>query len=199
MRDRNGLKKGLMMKEIRIHGRGGHGSVVAAELLARAAFKSGLYSQSFPDFGGERRGAPVQAFCRVDNSEIQLRCKIISPDYLIVMDASLMNIIDVFSGLKKGGTVLINSQKNPDELGITSGEFNIYTFPATEIAIEILGRPVMNTAMIGSFAALTRIFTLDSLRQAIEFKFKGKDALNNIAAMEKAYKMAETQFVEGAS
>ncbi len=171
--------------------------MVTGELLAIAAFKSGLHSQAFPHFGGERRGAPVKAFCRIDNSQIQLQCPIKSPDYLIVMDASLMNLIDIFQGLKEGGTVLINSQKSPEELGVATGKFNIYSFPATEIALEILKRPIMNTVMIGAFAALTRMLTLDSLRQAIELKFKDKDALDNIAAIEKAYKMVEAQFAEG--
>ena len=184
------------MKEIRIHGRGGHGSVATAELLAIAAFKNGLYSQAFPYLGGggERRGAPVQAFCRISKEDIQLKCQIKEPDYLMVMDASLMDIINIFQGLKPGGTVLINSQKNPSELGISTDEFKVYTFPATQIALETMKRPIMNTAMIGAFAALTRMLDLPSLRYAVQSKFDGKNAENNIASMEKAFTLVKNLF-----
>lgn len=180
------------MQEIRIHGRGGQGSVATAELLAIAAFHSGMYSQAFPYLGGggERRGAPVQAFCRIDNSPIQLKCQIKNPEYLIVQDASLMEIVDIFQGLKTGGTVLINSLKSPKELGITTASFEVFSFPATEIALEILKRPIMNTSMIGAFAVLNGILELGSLRYAIASKFEGQNALDNIAALEKAFEFA---------
>jgi len=184
------------MKEIRIHGRGGQGSVVTAELLAIAAFKDGLYSQAFPYLGGggERRGAPVQAFCRIDDKPIKLKCQIKEPNYLIVQDASVMEVVDIFHGLKTGSLVLVNSTKSPEELDIAVRDFKVFTFPATEVALEILKRPIMNTAMIGAFAALAGGFKLDCLKAAIEFKFPGEIGTKNIAAMERAFGQAKDRF-----
>jgi pyruvate ferredoxin oxidoreductase gamma subunit len=187
------------MIEIRIHGRGGQGSVVTAEMLAIAAFRNGRYSQAFPYLGGggERRGAPVQAFCRIDNKPIQLKCQVRKPDYLIVQDASLIEVVDIFQGLKEGGTVLINSVQSTPKLGIQGKKFRIYTFPATEVAMETLKRPVMNTAMIGAFAALTGLLDLDSLRYAVQRKFQGEVGLLNLLAMENAYSLASKSLKEG--
>lgn len=184
------------MKEIRIHGRGGQGSVVTAELLAIAAFKDGLYSQAFPYLGGggERRGAPVQAFCRIDDKPIRLKCQIREPNYLIVQDASVTEVVDIFQGLKPGSLVLVNSTKSPKELGIASQDFKIYSFPATEVALETLKRPIMNTAMIGAFAALAGGFKLECLKEAIKFKFPGEIGVKNTAAMEKAFELAKDKF-----
>ena len=179
------------MIEIRIHGRGGQGSVVTAELLAIAAFNNGLYSQAFPYLGGggERRGAPVQAFCRIDNVPIQLKCQIKEPDYLIVQDDTLFGIVNIFEGLKPGGLVLINSEKKPDELGIDSGSYEVYTFPATRIALEVLKQPLSNTVILGAFSAITDLLTLESLKTAIRSKFPENVSVNNILAMEEAYQM----------
>lgn len=187
------------MHEIRIHGRGGQGSVATAELLATAAFKSGMYSQAFPYLGGggERRGAPVQAFCRIDDKPVLLKCQIKQPDYLIIQDVSLIEVVDIFEGLKEGGTVLINSARTPRELGINSDKFKVYSFPATEVAIEVLKRPVMNTAMIGAFAAYTGMFDLEPLKYAIQYKFPGGVGLNNIAAMERAFHAVKERLAGG--
>ncbi|MBC7341152.1 MAG: pyruvate ferredoxin oxidoreductase subunit gamma [Clostridia bacterium] len=187
------------MIEIRIHGRGGQGSVVTAEMLAIAAFKAGRYSQAFPYLGGggERRGAPVQAFCRIDDKPIQLKCQIKTPDYLIVQDVSLFEVVDIFEGLKAGGTVLINSTKSAEELGIATKQFKIYHFPATQVALETLKRPVMNTAMLGAFAALTGLADPDSLRYAIRRKFPDEIGSRNVLAMEKAFELARQSFEGG--
>ncbi|MFZ5633905.1 MAG: 2-oxoacid:acceptor oxidoreductase family protein [Bacillota bacterium] len=188
------------MYEIRIHGRGGQGSVATAELLAIAAFKSGKYSQAFPYLGGggERRGAPVQAFCRIDEKPVELKCQVRQPDYLIVQDVSLIEIVDIFEGLKKGGTVLINSPGTPRELGLRAGDFKIYNFPATEVAMEVLKKPVMNTAMIGAFAAYTGLFDTGPLKYAIQYKFPGETGMNNVTAMERAFMMV-TDSLSGGS
>ena len=106
------------MKELRIHGRGGQGSVTAAELLAIAAFRDKKFSQAFPAFGAERRGAPVMAFLRVDDKPIKIRSKVYEPDYVVVQDATLIGVVDFMSGLKEDGILLINTPKSPDELGI---------------------------------------------------------------------------------
>ncbi len=180
-----------MMIEIRIHGRGGQGSVVTAELLAIAAYKSGLYSQAFPYLGGggERRGAPVQAFCRIDRSPVQLKCQIKEPNYLIVQDDSLLGIVNIFEGLKPGGLILINSEKDPADLGIDHVRFKAHSFPATEIALRILKQPITNTALLGAFAAITGLFNLESLKQAVHDKFPEKISKVNILAMEEAFQM----------
>ena len=181
-----------MVIEIRIHGRGGQGSVVTAEMLAIAAFQTGRYSQAFPYLGGggERRGAPVQAFCRIDEQPIQLKCQVKKPDYLIVQDISLLEVVDIFQGLKEGGLVLVNSVQSAEKLGIQTDRFKVYNFPATEVALETMKKPVMNTAMIGAFAALTGLFDLNSLRSAVLRKFPGEIGLLNLAAMEKAFNLA---------
>lgn len=180
------------MREIRIHGRGGQGSVVTAELLAIAAFKSGLYSQAFPFLGGggERRGAPVQAFCRIDDAPVLLKCKIKEPDYLIVQDENLIGIVNILEGLKPGGLILINSERSPERLGLGSGNFQVRPFPATEIALKVLKQPIMNTVLLGAFAAITGLFNLDSLKEAIESRFPKEISVNNILAMEEAYNIA---------
>lgn len=179
------------MLEIRIHGRGGQGSVVTAELLAIAAYKSGLYSQAFPYLGGggERRGAPVQAFCRIDRSPVHLKCQIREPDYLIVQDDSLLETVNIFEGLKPGGLILINSEKTPADLGIDQARFEAQAFPATGIALKILKQPITNTALLGAFAALTGLFNLESLKQAVQDKFPGEIGAVNILAMEEAFQL----------
>jgi pyruvate ferredoxin oxidoreductase gamma subunit len=176
------------MKEIRIHGRGGQGSVVTAELFAIAAYMSGRQSQAFPYLGGggERRGAPVQAFVRIDSKPIQVHSKIYSPDYIIVKDTSLMKIVDVMAGIKPGGTVIINSERS-SEVYLNSSGVTVKTVPATSIALETIGRPIMNTAMMGAFAAITKQFTIDAIIFAIQEKFNDSIARGNIAAAQRAY------------
>jgi len=181
------------MLEIRIHGRGGQGSVVTAELLAIAAYKSGMYSQAFPYLGGggERRGAPVQAFCRIDREPVQLKCQIKEPDYVIVQDESLLDLVNVLQGLKPQGMVLINSKKSVTELGFNDPRFLFHTFAATEIAIRILKKPIMNTALIGAFAAITGLLKLEPLKEAIFDKFSIEIGNPNVQALEEAYKLAK--------
>ncbi len=180
------------MKEIRIHGRGGQGSVVTAELLAIAAFKDGKYSQAFPYLGGggERRGAPVQAFCRIDEEPIRLKCQITEPNYLIVQDPGLIGLVDIFKGLQPESLVLINSKELPESIDLKQTTFRIYSFPATAIALQVFQKPMMNTAMIGAFAVLCGDINLEALKKAIEQKFPGETGLKNIEAMEKAVDMA---------
>ncbi len=184
------------MKEIRIHGRGGQGSVVTAELLAIAAFKDGLYSQAFPYLGGggERRGAPVQAFCRIDKEPIRLKCNIKEPNYLLVQDASIAEVVDIYQGLRKGSLILINSTENPETMGVDISKYRAFCFPATQIALDILKRPIMNTAMIGAFAALAGGFKLSSLNDAISRKFEGEVRDKNIEVMEHAFSMSQKLF-----
>jgi len=136
------------LRELRIHGRGGQGSVTAAELIAVAAFEGGVFSQAFPAFGVERRGAPVQAFVRFDDRKIRLRSQVYEPDYIIVQDSTLIKDVNVFSGVKKGGIVIVNTEKAPD-YKVPDG-VKLITIDATSIALKVIGLPITNTFADGS-------------------------------------------------
>jgi len=180
-----------MLKEIRIHGRGGQGSVTAAEVLAKAAFRDGLVSQAFPSFGSERMGAPVRAFCRLSDKAIRTRAVIEEPDYCIVQDPTLLETVDVFSGLKDGGMVILNSEK-PDEVEVPKG-VTMKTVAGTRIAMDVIGRPIPNMVMVGAFAGTTGLVSLESLQEAVKERFGGKVGDLNAEAVEKAYKAAKEQ------
>jgi len=180
------------MFEIRLHGRGGQGVVTAAELLSVAAFDEGRHAQAFPSFGSERMGAPVASYCRVDDAPIRLREPILEPDALIIQDPTLLHSLDVFSGLRPEGYVLINSTQDLAELGIA--EFaagfpagHIRRVPATELAMKHVGRPLPNAALLGGFAAVTRLLAFESVAKAIAEKFPGPVGEANIAAARETY------------
>ena len=173
------------MIEIRIHGRGGQGNVAAAELLSIAAFKDGKYSQAFPSFGAERVGAPVQAFVRIDDKKIRIREDVRHPDYLIVQDENLLETVPILEGLKPDGLIVVNSEKKPEELQLRTTAA-VETIPATEIALEIIGRPIPNAIMIGAFCTITGLVSLDAVQEAIMEKFPGRVGENNVAALERA-------------
>jgi pyruvate ferredoxin oxidoreductase gamma subunit len=176
------------MMEIRIHGRGGQGSVTAAEILAQAAFKDGKFSQAFPAFGVERRGAPVQAFTRIADHKIRTRAQIYTPDIIIVQDPTLLDVVDVFGGLSEDGMAILNSGKTREELGITHSA-KLTTVDANAIAIEALGRPITNTTMLGAFAGATGVVTIGSLVEVIGERFTDKLKENNERAMRTAYNL----------
>ena len=180
------------MFQVRIHGRGGQGVVTAAEMLSVAAFYEGRHSQAFPSFGSERTGAPVVAYCRIDDKEIRLREPILEPDAVIVQDPTLFRVVDVFQGLKSNGYVLINSGRSVEELHLTkiAAELpagHIITVPASELALKHIGRPLPNAALLGAFARLTGLIHLDSVAGAIRDAFPEKIANANIAAARAAY------------
>ncbi len=177
------------MFQIRIHGRGGQGVVTGAELLSIAAFLEGRHSQAFPSFGSERMGAPVVAFCRIADHEIRLREPVMSPDAILVQDPTLLHQVDLFRGLSASGIVLVNSGKNLNELGLAEFSENhpVYCLPATEIALEHIGRPLPNSALLGGFAAFSGQIGIDSLEKAIGEKFKGKTGQDNRAAARAAF------------
>ncbi len=183
MRDRD---RRMIMKEIRIHGRGGQGSVTAAELLAIAAFEDGLYSQAFPSFGVERRGAPVMAFVRLSDHTIRLRSQVYDPDYVIVQDATLIETVDVASGLKADGMIIINTEHKPEDLHLET-EAVVRTIDATRIALDIIGKPIMNTVMLGAFAGASGEVTVDSIKHAVQDRFPGKVGEKNAEAVQSAY------------
>jgi pyruvate ferredoxin oxidoreductase gamma subunit len=178
------------MIEIRIHGRGGQGNVAAAELLSIAAFHDGKFAQAFPSFGAERVGAPVQAFVRIDDKKIRSREDVLHPDYIIVQDYSLMENVPVLDGLKTDGLVLINSDKSPEDLKLNTTA-TVETIPATEIAIEIIGRPIPNAIMIGAFCSITGLVSLKAVQEAIMARFPGKVGENNVAALERAHEIMQ--------
>lgn len=180
------------MFQVRIHGRGGQGVVTAAELLSVAAFEEGRHAQAFPSFGSERTGAPVVAFCRIDDGPIRVREPIAEPDALIVIDPTLLHQVAVFEGLQPGGYVLINSTHDFGDLGLAELEESfdperLCTVPATEIAREFLGRPLPNAVLLGGFAALTGVIGLDSLSGAVRARFGGSIGEGNVAGAQRAY------------
>ncbi|OPY53866.1 MAG: Pyruvate synthase subunit PorC [Methanosaeta sp. PtaU1.Bin060] len=174
------------MKEIRLHGRGGQGSVTAAELIAVAAFEDKRFSQAFPAFGVERRGAPVMAFARIADRPIRIRSQIYDPDYVVVQDVSLLDVVDVASGLKSGGKIIINTDRPKESLKLDT-RAEVVTIDATKIAMEILGRPIVNTTMLGAFAGATKEVTQESLNKAISERFHGELGKKNLLAIKTAY------------
>ncbi len=183
------------MFQIRIHGRGGQGVVSGAEMLSVAAFIEGRHAQAFPSFGSERTGAPVMAFCRIDNKPIRLREPVLAPDALIVQDCSLLHQVDLFTGLKPRGFVLLNTSRTLEELGLAelaqgARSYRFAMLPASELAMKHVGRPVPNAALLGGFAAVTGELGLESVVQAILEKFPKAIADKNVAAARAAYALA---------
>lgn len=192
------------MFQIRIHGRGGQGVVTAAELLSLAAFREGRHAQAFPSFGSERTGAPVVAFCRIADREIRNREPVIAPDALIIQDPTLLHQVDVFSGVVRDAYILINTSRDFDALGL--GEFvagfhseRLCTVPGTELAVRHIGRPVPNAVLLGGFAALTGLLTIDSVAAAISEKFTKQIAEPNIAAAKEAFESVRAKTREAVS
>ncbi len=180
------------MIEIRLHGRGGQGSVTAAELLAVSAFDDGREAQAFPAFGVERRGAPVMAFCRISEQPIRIRTQIYSPDYVIVQDPTLMESVNVLAGIKDNGTVLINSEQKAEDLGLKTSA-RVVAFPATQIAMEELGRPIMNTVLLGAFAGLSGAISFEAIERSIRHRFQGELGEKNIKAARRAFELMKEQ------
>ncbi|HVA05191.1 MAG TPA: 2-oxoacid:acceptor oxidoreductase family protein [Acidimicrobiales bacterium] len=180
------------MFEVRIHGRGGQGVVTAADLLALAAFEEGRFAQSFPSFGSERTGAPVVAYCRLDERMIRTREPVVEPDAVIVIDPTLVHQVDLFSGLKDGGFVLINTAKTFEQLGLGSllsrtHHLRAMTAPASDIAQRHTGRPLPNAALLGGFAAQTAEVSLEAVGTAIRDRFTDAVAEGNVAAASEVY------------
>ena len=180
------------MFQIRIHGRGGQGVVSGAEMLSVAAFLEGRHAQAFPSFGSERMGAPVMAFCRIDDKEVRLREPVLAPDALIIQDQTLLHQVDLFSGLPVRGYVLLNSVKSLEELGLDGfahgvQRYRMCTLPATELALKHVGRAVPNAALLGGFAAITGVIKLPSVLAAIREKFPSAIAEKNVAAAIEAH------------
>ncbi len=180
------------MIQIRIHGRGGQGVVTAAEILSIAAFVDGKHAQAFPSFGSERTGAPVIAYCRINEKPIRNREPVFNPDVLLLQDSTLLHQMDLFSGLSFRGQVLINSSRRLDELHLTEfleehPTIRMYTIPASDIAIKHLGRPFANAALIAGFAGMSGALSESAVEQAIKQKFSGLLAVKNVDVAKEAY------------
>ena len=176
------------MLEIRFHGRGGQGAVTSAELIAVAAIGTGKYAQAFPSFGPERRGAPVVAFCRVDDKRILARAKVYEPDVVVVLDSGLLTLIDPVEGLKPDGILIINSKKSYEEI-MDSCHFScrVGIVNADDIAQEELGRVIVNTTMMGAVIKATGLFGIDDIRGPMLDRFGPKLGEKNMKALERAY------------
>ncbi|MGQ9530800.1 MAG: pyruvate ferredoxin oxidoreductase subunit gamma [Candidatus Bathycorpusculaceae bacterium] len=183
------------MLEVRWHGRGGQGAWTASELLARAAIYEGKFIQSFPEFGPERMGAPVTAFTRISTEPIRIHCAVYNPDVVVVLDPTLLKTVLVTEGLNEDGTIIINSKENPAEMRKTlnTNRGMVWTVPATEIAINILGMSITNTAMLGAVARVTGIVKLESLEKVIKERFRLNVAEKNFAVIKEAYERVESE------
>ena len=166
----------MVLKEIRLHGRGGQGAVTSTQVLAIAAFHDGNYSQAFPNFGVERTGAPVESYVRIDKKPINLRQHVYDPDYVIVLDSSLLDTVDVTKGLQKNGLVIVNSDKSTEELKKKLDNVNVRAINITKIALDVIGKPFVNIASLGAFCTLSKEVSLEALNKAIDELFiaKGK-------------------------
>jgi pyruvate ferredoxin oxidoreductase gamma subunit len=197
MRSKNGrdpnpqIRENEIMIEIRLHGRGGQGAVTSAELLAQAAINEGKYAQAFPSFGPERRGAPVVAFCRISDEPIRLRTNIYHPDLVLVLDPSILRLVNVGAGLKKDGALITNTKYSSDEIRKELGiKHKLATVDASKIAQEELGVPITNTTMLGALLKTRELVPVDSLIPPLEKRF-GRSAARNINAFRRAFKETE--------
>jgi pyruvate ferredoxin oxidoreductase gamma subunit len=163
------------MLEIRIHGRGGQGAVTAAQILAISAFYDGKQSQAFPKFGVERRGAPVEAFCRIDEKTINVRSQVYTPDLILVLEPSLMEAVDVTAGLKDGGTIIVNTSQPVTDKKYS--KFKVFCVDASKIALEIFKADIVNTAILGAFSKVTGLVSVGAIDKSVEERFAAKPAV----------------------
>ncbi|MBI4650670.1 2-oxoacid:acceptor oxidoreductase family protein [Candidatus Desantisbacteria bacterium] len=187
------------MIEVRWHGRGGQGVVTAAKILCETALAAGKYIQAFPEYGAERMGAPIQAFSRISSNPIHLHCKVINPSMVIVLDPTLLKIINITEGMTDDGILIINTPKTPKEIRekIKLSGKKIFTVDAIQISIDTIGRPIPNTPMLGALVKATNILELDSLLEDFKSKyssvFSSKIVEKNLAAIKKAYQEVKSE------
>ena len=181
--------------EVRWHGRGGQGSWTASEVLARTAIYEGKYIQSFPEFGPERMGAPVTAFTRISTKPIRIHCAVYEPDVVVVLDPTLLKTVPVTSGLNENGVIIINSTDEPAKVRETlkTEKGKLWTIPATQIALKILGMPITNTAMLGTVARATKIVSLETIERTLKERFRPDLAEKNFAVIKEAYNEAKQE------
>ncbi len=181
------------MIEVRFHGRGGQGAVIASEILAKAAVKEGMYASAFPFFGVERRGAPVMAFCRIDDRPIRIHAGIYDPDHVVILDQGLIKLVDVLQGHRKEGSVVVNTAKTLTELGLPLDRRQVLV-DATSIALRRgLGSetaPIVNTAILGAFGRACTKVSIDAILESIKESVPSKPQ-QNVAAAQDAYQQWE--------
>lgn len=183
------------MKEIRVHARAGQGAITTAALLGQVYFLKGMYPYAFPHFGAARMGAPMNAFVRVDSKPVRLRSQIYEPDYVIIVDATLMRGFNCFSGLKESGIAIINEREGVPIPKVKARQ-KVFVVPANDIAMKTIGRPLGNTALLGAYAAATREIDLESLLAAIRQRFSGKAMEGNIEAARQGFDFVQRQIKE---
>ncbi len=164
----------VVMFQTRFHGRGGQGVVTAAELLSVAAFDQGRHSQALPSFGSERTGAPLVAYCRIDDHPIRSHDPVSAPEAVVVQDPTMLHIPGVLDDIAEGGVVLVNSTRTPSELGLDHLPARVVTVPAADLARRRLGRPLPNTCLLGALAGLTGVVDLPALQLAMRERFSGE-------------------------
>jgi 2-oxoacid:acceptor oxidoreductase gamma subunit (pyruvate/2-ketoisovalerate family) len=191
-----GRKMLQKLLEVRWHGRGGQGAWTASELFARAAIAEGKYIQSFPEFGPERMGAPVTAFTRISTEPIRLHCAVYNPDVVAVLDPTLLKTVKVAEGLSdEGGNIIVNSKETPSEVrkALHTDRGKVWTVPASEISMKILGLPITNTAMLGAVARVTGIVNLETVEKMIRERFRPDVAEKNFAVVKQAYQEVKSE------
>jgi 2-oxoacid:acceptor oxidoreductase gamma subunit (pyruvate/2-ketoisovalerate family) len=191
--ERKTLKKLL---EVRWHGRGGQGAWTASELFARAAIAEGKYVQSFPEFGAERMGAPVTAFTRISTEPIRLHCAVYNPDVVAVLDSTLLKTVKVAEGLnEEGGNIIVNSKETPSMIrkALSTERGKVWTVPASEISLKILGMPITNTAMLGAVTRVTGAVDLGTVEKMIKERFRPDVAEKNFAVVNEAYQEVKSE------
>jgi len=181
------------MEEIRIHARAGQGAITTASLLGYAYFLKGMYPYAFPSFGAARMGAPMNAFVRVDSKPVRLRSQIYQPDYVLVVDHTLMRGFNCFSGLKDAGIAIINAKEGDIELPKVRAKQKVLAVPANDFAMKNIGRPLGNTALLGAFCAASGELTLDELNKAIKHRFPEKLQEGNIKAAKEGFDYAKSK------
>jgi len=177
--------------EVRWHGRGGQGAWTASELLARTALAEGKFIQSFPEFGPERMGAPVMAFTRISTQPIRIHCAVYDPDVVVVLDSTLLKSVPVTAGINsKDDVIIVNSADEPksvrEDLRVEKGR--VWTIPATEIALKVLGSPITNTAMLGAVARATAVVTMEGIEKTVKQRFRVDLAEKNMVVIKQAYR-----------
>ncbi len=180
--------------EIRWHGRGGQGAVTAAIVVAEAAIYEGKYAQAYPEFGAERRGAPVRAYNRISDEPIYTRAPILTPDIVVVLDSSLPKEV-YLEGLKSGGWLIMNTKKSIEEVKqfIGRDDIKVAVVDATKIALDVLKAPIVNTAMVGALIKVVPIVKIESVEEAIRTVFSPKIAEPNIEAVRRAFNEVKTE------
>jgi 2-oxoacid:acceptor oxidoreductase gamma subunit (pyruvate/2-ketoisovalerate family) len=191
--ERDLLKKIL---EVRWHGRGGQGAWTASELLARAAISEGKYIQSFPEFGPERMGAPVTAFTRISTEPIRIHCAVYNPDVVAVLDPTLLKTVKVTDGMSDdGGDIIVNSKENAAQIRkmLDTNKGKVWTVPASDISLKILGMPITNTAMLGAVARVTGAVSLETIEKMIKARFRPDVAEKNFSVVKEAYQEVKSE------